>query len=62
MCTQVSDDMYKLINEVNKNIKFFCTPCCSVFAALMEVDSSLDSGILLLKEKLENLELKFCNS
>ena len=62
MCAQVSDDMYKLINEVPKNIKFFCTPCCSVIATLMEVDSSLDSAILMLKEKLENLELKFCNS
>ena len=62
MCAQVNDDMYKLINEVSKNIKFFCTPCYSVISKLVEASNSLDSAFLLANEKLKNLELKFCNS
>ena len=50
-CAHVSDDMYGLINNVPKNIKFFCTPCCAIISTILEVNVNFD-----------NFEGKFCKT
>ena len=61
-CAQVSDNIYAEINDVPKNIKFFCTPCCSVISFFLEMHGALDDALSSVNVKLDNLEAKFTKS
>ena len=54
-CANVSDNIYAEINDVPMNIRFFCTPCCSVISSILEMHVALDSVTSSITAKLGNL-------
>ena len=61
-CANVSDNIYAEINDVPMNIRFFCTPCCSVVSSILEMHVALDSVTSSITAKLGNLEDKVAKS
>ena len=53
-CAYVSDNIYAEINDVPMNIRFFCTPCCSVISSILEMHVALDSVTSSITAKLGN--------
>ena len=58
ICTQVSDEMYGLINNLPENIKFFCTPCCKVITTVLEVNIKIDNLEGKFSKSLEDTQAK----
>ena len=57
-----SHNIYAEINDVPMNIRFFCTPCCSVISSILEMHVALDNVTSSITAKLSNLEDKVAKS
>ena len=47
-CAHISDDLYGLINNVPKNVKFLCAPRSSVFSTVFEMRKCMVGWCLVL--------------